>query len=90
MANTLSRTESLGLLSLSATCIGIILNTFHGDGEPLIASIAFSGIAFSASFCLIRWLGQAFIKAGFKGRDMSKSRTPEMSVFNANLQEILC
>lgn len=56
----------------------MIVNTFQGDGEPLIASIAFSGIAYAATFSLIRWLGPVFMKAGLKGKDMAKARKPEM------------
>ena len=78
MATALSRAETISLLSLSAACVGIIANTFHGDGEPLIASIAFSGIAFAFTFSLIRWLGPAFLKAGLKGRDMCKTKKVEM------------
>ena len=77
---TLSRTEVLSLSSLSLACIGIIANTFHGDGEPLIASLAFSGIAFSFAYSLIRWLGAVFMAAGLKGKDMSKVRKVEMWV----------
>lgn len=77
---TLSRTEALSLFVLATTCLGILLNTFQGDGEPLIASLAFSGIAFCFSYSLIRWLGNAFIRAGLKGRDMAKARTSEMYV----------
>ncbi|MCJ1364791.1 tunicamycin resistance protein [Acarospora aff. strigata] len=78
MATALSRAETVTLLSLSAACFGIIANTFHGNGEPLIASIAFSGIAFSFTFSLIRWLGPAFIHAGLKGRDMCKTKKVEI------------
>lgn len=74
----LSRTEYLSLLSLSVACIGIIANTFQGDGEPLVASIAFSGLAFSFSYALIRWLGNVFIKAGLKGKDLCKTSTNVM------------
>lgn len=74
----LSRTEYLSLLSLTIACIGILANTFQGDGEPLIASIAFSGIAFSFTYALIRWLGSTFMKAGFKGKDLCKTRTDPM------------
>ncbi|KAF2836140.1 UDP-N-acetylglucosamine-dolichyl-phosphate N-acetylglucosaminephosphate transferase [Patellaria atrata CBS 101060] len=77
-SNGLTSTESWTLLSLSAACFGILANTFHGDGEPLIASIAFSGIAFSFTYALIRWLGNTFMKAGLKGRDMCKTRTTEI------------
>jgi UDP-N-acetylglucosamine--dolichyl-phosphate N-acetylglucosaminephosphotransferase len=78
MDSTLSFTESLTLLSLSAACLGIIGNTFHGDGEPLIASLAFSGIAFSSSYAMIRWLGPTFMKAGLKGKDMGKVHKKEI------------
>ena len=80
MATTLSRVETLTLFSLSAACFGVIANTFYGNGEPLIASIAFSGIAFAFTFSLIRWLGPVFVRAGLKGRDMCKSRKVEMYV----------
>ncbi|KAI9691268.1 MAG: tunicamycin resistance protein [Bogoriella megaspora] len=76
MSTSLSRTETLSLFSLFAACVGILANTFHGDGEPLIASIAFSGIAFSSTYALIRWLGDVFIRAGLKGKDMSKKNAP--------------
>jgi UDP-N-acetylglucosamine--dolichyl-phosphate N-acetylglucosaminephosphotransferase len=74
----LSVTENLTLASLSLACLGIIANTFHGDGEPLIASLALSGIAFSASYAMIRWLGPTFMKAGLKGKDMSKVHRKEI------------
>jgi UDP-N-acetylglucosamine--dolichyl-phosphate N-acetylglucosaminephosphotransferase len=75
---SLSRTETLSLLSLSLACVGIIANTFRGDGEPLIASLALSGIAFAASYAMIVWLGPTFIKAGLKGRDMSKTHKKDL------------
>lgn len=78
MAAALSRTETLWLFSLSLACVGILANTFQGDGEPLIASIAFSGLAFASCYALIRWLGPAFIKRGFKGRDLCKLKQAEM------------
>ena len=81
MTSTLTGPETWSLLTLSAACVGIIVNTFQGDGEPLIASLAFSGIAFAFTFSLIRWLGDIFIKAGLKGRDMSKLKKVEMYEF---------
>ncbi|KAF2455058.1 glycosyl transferase family 4-domain-containing protein [Lineolata rhizophorae] len=75
---SLTRTERLSLFSLTAACIGVLANTFQGDGEPLIASLALSGVAFSSSYALIRWLGDTFMRAGFKGRDMSKLRHTEI------------
>ena len=74
----LSRNESFGLITLSAACIGVLGNTFQGDGEPLIASLAFAGIGFAFAYSLIRWLGEVFVKAGLKGKDMSKKNRPEM------------
>ena len=76
--SSLSTNEALSLSVLSLACLGIIANTFQGDGEPLTASLAFSGIAFSATFSMIRWLGPVFMKAGLKGRDMSKLKRNEM------------
>lgn len=84
-ASALTQAETYTLLTLSAACIGIIANTFHGEGEPLIASVAFSGIAFGLSYSLIRWLGDSFMRAGLKGRDMAKTRTSEMCVLLAHI-----
>lgn len=78
MTTSLSRPEAWGLLTLSAACVGVITSTFQGDGEPLIASLAFSGLAFALTFSLIRWLGEVFMKANLKGRDMSKLKKIEM------------
>jgi hypothetical protein len=83
MTATLTRTETWSLLALVLACLGIIVNTFQGDGEPLIASLALSGIAFAAAFSLIRWLGEVFMKAGLKGRDMSKLKKVELYVLHA-------
>lgn len=80
MITTLSGAEVWNLSTLSAACVGIIINTFHDDGEPLIASMAFSGIAFALTFSLIRWLGDVFMKANLKGRDMSKPKKIEMYI----------
>ena len=80
MTTILSGAEVWSLLVLSMACVGIIINTFHGDGEPLIASLAFSGLAFALTFSLIRWLGDVFMKANLKGRDMSKLRSIEMYI----------
>ncbi|KAI4186272.1 MAG: hypothetical protein LQ346_005721 [Caloplaca aetnensis] len=78
MSVVLSRWEAFSLSALSIACLAVLATTLQGDGEPLIASFAFSGIAFSFAYCLIRWLGQTFIDAGLKGRDMSKLRKPEL------------
>jgi UDP-N-acetylglucosamine--dolichyl-phosphate N-acetylglucosaminephosphotransferase len=76
--STLSRSETLRLLLLAGAGLGILVNTFQGDGAPVIASIALSFIAFAVAYSMIRWLGPVFIKAGLKGKDMAKPRKPEM------------
>ena len=78
MSSTLSWAEATSLFTLFIACTGVIANTFQGDGEPLIASLAFSGIAFAAAYSLVRWLGGIFLKAGMKGKDMSKKVKVEM------------
>ncbi|USP73530.1 hypothetical protein yc1106_00804 [Curvularia clavata] len=85
MATTLSWTESLSLLSVAATCVSVLANTLHGDGEPLVASIAFSGLAFVSCYALIRWLGDAFMRRGFKGKDLCKLKQIEMQVLSLSL-----
>jgi len=77
-ATALSRTESTSLLTLAVACVGVLANTFQGDGEPLVASLALSGLAFAATFALIRWLGPTFIRSGLKGVDMSKHHRREL------------
>ena len=77
---SLTNFEATSLLLITGACIGIIVNTFHGDGEPLIASLAFSGIAFASTYSLIRWLSQVFMSANLKGKDMSKVKKNEMYV----------
>ncbi|KAF2423818.1 N-acetylglucosaminephosphotransferas-like protein [Tothia fuscella] len=78
MSPSLSRNEILTTFTIFGAGVAIIANTFQGDGNPIIASLAFSGVAFSSTYCLIRWLGGAFMKAGFKGKDMSKLRKVEI------------
>lgn len=74
----LSRSATLGLLALSGACVLVIANTFHGDGEPLVASLAFSGLAYAASYAMIRWLGPTLMKAGLSGKDMGRKDKPLM------------
>ncbi|KAI1386136.1 glycosyl transferase family 4-domain-containing protein [Hypoxylon trugodes] len=68
----LSNAETLFLTGLALACATVLVRTFEGEGEPLVASLALSGLAFAASYAMIRWLGPTFIKAGLKGRDLSK------------------
>ncbi|KAI0828421.1 glycosyl transferase family 4-domain-containing protein [Hypoxylon sp. FL0890] len=71
-SSQLSRTETLYLSGLALVCVAVLVRTFDGEGEPLVASLALSGLAFAASYAMIRWLGPTFMKAGLKGRDLSK------------------
>ncbi|KAK5055981.1 hypothetical protein LTR84_012531 [Exophiala bonariae] len=78
MASSLTHTERWTLLLVAGASVAVISNTFQGDGAPLVASIAFSTLAFSMTFAFIRWSGPAFAKAGLKGKDMSKLRPVEL------------
>jgi len=78
LPSTLSRPESLTLLTLTTASIGVLANVFQGDGNPVAASVAFSLIAFASTYSLVRWLGPTFIAAGLKGRDMSKTKMTEI------------
>jgi len=80
MSAELSRTESLSLLTVSAACTAVLVNTWQTNGEPIYASLALSGVGFAMSYGIIRWTGDAFMKAGRKGRDMSKKVSVEMFV----------
>jgi len=75
---SLSSTETWSLIALSISCVAILAQTLHGDGAPLVASLGFSGLAFALTYALIRWLGDVFMRAGLKGKDMSKVRKVEM------------
>ncbi|KAJ5805121.1 UDP-N-acetyl-glucosamine-1-P transferase Alg7 [Penicillium riverlandense] len=77
-SGSLSRTETWRLLLLAGASVGILVNTVQGDGAPLVASIALSGLTFALGFSLVRWLGPVFLKAGLKGKDMAKPRRPEI------------
>lgn len=76
--SSLSRAETLSLGSLAAACVAVLANTFQGDGAPLVASLALSGLAFAASFALIRRLGPAFARAGLRGADLAKPHRREL------------
>lgn len=77
-STSLSPSESRSLVALSAASLAIIANTFRGDGEPLVASLALSLVAFALAYAMIRWLGPTFIKAGFRGRDLGKLNKAEI------------
>ena len=74
----LTSTETYSLAILSTVCFAILFNAWKSDGEPLFASLAISGLAFSFSYETILWTGDVFIRRGYKGRDMSKKNPTEM------------
>lgn len=78
--NSLNAKEVLYLSILTVACCGIVAHSLRGEVEPVLVSVAFSGIAFAFTYSLIRWLGKAFMKAGLKGRDMSKLGKEEMYI----------
>lgn len=75
---SLTRSETLLLLTLSFASVAVLANTFQGDGEPLIASLSLSLLAFCLCYAMIRWLGPTFMRAGFVGRDLSKAYKSEI------------
>ncbi|KIW91490.1 uncharacterized protein Z519_07456 [Cladophialophora bantiana CBS 173.52] len=77
-ASTLNPSEKWSLLVAAGASLAVIANTFQGDGAPLVASLAFSTLAFSMTYAFVRWSGPAFVKAGLKGRDMSKIMPKEI------------
>ncbi len=74
----LSGSETLSLSILSTVCLAILFNAWKSDGEPLFASLAMGGLAFSFYYVLVLWTGDVFMQRGYKGRDMSKRNPTEM------------
>ncbi|SPO05844.1 probable UDP-N-acetylglucosamine:dolichyl phosphate N-acetylglucosamine-1-phosphate transferase [Cephalotrichum gorgonifer] len=76
---TLTRTETLTHLALSAAALSVLANTLTSPGEPpLLASLSLSVLAFSLTYSMIRWLAPTFVRHGFKGRDLCKANQPEL------------
>ena len=73
---TSAEVYSLGTLSLA--CLAVLYNAFKSNGEPLFASLAIGGLAFAFSYAVILWTGDAFVRRGYRGRDMSKKNPTEM------------
>lgn len=80
MPDDLSRTEAWNLLLLAGGSIAVLANTFRDEGAPLLASLALSCLAFSLVYAFVQWSGPSFMKAGLKGKDMSKTVAKEMYV----------
>lgn len=79
-AAALTPRETLTHLSLTLLSLLLLTQTLlrTPHGAPLLASLSFSCICFSASYSMIRWLGPTFMRAGLKGKDMSKRSSPEI------------
>lgn len=92
MATTsqLTRTQEVSLLALAAACATVYFNTFRGDGQPLTASLALSGLAFALTYAMIQWLGPSFMKAGLKGADMSKVHRREIPECAGAICAVVC
>ena len=75
---SLSRSETWSLLCFSGACVAVLANTFQGDGAPIVASLAFSGLGFAFTYAFITWAGSAFMSAGLKGKDLGKAVPKEM------------
>jgi len=78
MSSSLTHAERWSLLLVAGASLAVIANTFQGDGAPLVASVAFSTLAFSMTYAFVRWSGPSFVKAGLKGKDMSKLTPKEI------------
>ncbi|KAJ9611852.1 tunicamycin resistance protein [Knufia peltigerae] len=78
MSSSLGHAERWSLLLVTGASLSVIANTFKGDGAPLVASLAFSTLAFSMTYAFVRWSGPSFVKAGLRGRDMSKLAPKEI------------
>jgi UDP-N-acetylglucosamine--dolichyl-phosphate N-acetylglucosaminephosphotransferase len=53
--------------------LAVLANTFQDDGAPLVASLAFSFLAFALTYAFVRWSGPSFMSAGLKGKDLGKA-----------------
>lgn len=76
---TLSHTETVTHLAISAAALSVLFKTLTADpGQPLVASISLSALAFSLAYAMIRWLAPTFMAKGFRGRDLCKAGRPEI------------
>src|SRR5271170_1365124 len=67
------------ILISGLTLMGLAVSSaliFNKEGQPLQASVGFSLAAFIFTVILIPVLKDAFIHAGFSGKDLSKPKRP--------------
>ncbi|BFZ63004.1 tunicamycin resistance protein [Saitoella coloradoensis] len=69
----MAMTRRLLLLAGTASSAALL---FNPQKSPLVSSLGFAILAFISTYTLIPLLGDAFIKAGFKGKDLNKPGTP--------------
>ncbi|KXT18701.1 hypothetical protein AC579_2715 [Pseudocercospora musae] len=74
----LSRSEVYTLGVFAAACLAVLSSSWRNDGEPFYASLAISGLAYTFSYCVIRWTGDVFLTRGYKGKDKGKKHEPEL------------
>jgi hypothetical protein len=82
----MSSTNSILLSGL--TLAGLVVSgalIFNKEGQPLQASVGFSIAAFIFTVLLIPRLKNAFIKAGFSGKDLSKPKRPILYPLSVSL-----
>jgi hypothetical protein len=74
--------SSNSILVSGLTLAGLVVSgalIFNREGQPLQASCGFSLAAFIFTVLLIPTLKNAFIKAGFSGKDLAKPKRPLLS-----------
>jgi hypothetical protein len=67
------------MLVPALTLAGLVVSgalIFNKEGQPLQASVGFSLAGLIITLFLIPALRNAFIKAGFSGKDLSKPKRP--------------
>jgi hypothetical protein len=71
--------SSTSILGPALTLGGLVVSgalIFNREGQPLQASVGFSLAGFIITLLLIPALKNAFIAAGFSGKDLSKPKRP--------------
>ena len=80
----ITMSHSGSMLVSGLTIAGLVASgalIFNKEGQPLQASVGFALVAFICTILLIPLLKNAFVKAGFSGKDLSKPKQPVMCVF---------
>ncbi|KAI5308510.1 tunicamycin resistance protein, partial [Ascosphaera atra] len=80
MRTALTWTESLVLSAVTLAAVAVLsTSVFDLDHEdPWTTLLALSAFGFAATFALIRWTGEIFMRVGFKGKDLNKKKAVEI------------